>query len=58
MPGNHIPIVDENLLLRDKPDYILILPWNLKDEIIQQLDYTRSWGCRFVSAIPELNVLA
>jgi hypothetical protein len=56
MPGNHIPIVGEQTLKDDQPEYVLILPWNLKEEIIQQLTYVRDWGGRFVSAIPSLSI--
>lgn len=57
MPGSHIPIVGEERLKHDHPDYVLILPWNLKDEIVNQLSYVRDWGGRFVSAIPGLTVM-
>lgn len=57
MPGNHLPIVGEEQLQMDHPDYILILPWNLKHEIMDQLSYVRTWGGKFVSAIPELHVM-
>jgi SAM-dependent methyltransferase len=56
LPGSRIPIVDEGTLSEVKPDYIVILPWNLKDEITAQLHYARSWGTRYVTAIPELNI--
>lgn len=56
MPGSHIPIVDESRLLASKPDYIVILPWNLKDEIISQLDYMKEFGTIFVTAIPKLLI--
>ena len=57
MPGNLIPIVGEERLRVDHPDYVLILPWNLKHEIINQLSYVREWGGQFVSAIPDLKVV-
>lgn len=57
MPGSRIPIVEESHLLADRPDYILILPWNLKDEIVVQLAAVREWGGQFVVAIPRLTVL-
>ena len=57
MPGSHIPIVGEERLRQDHPDYVLILPWNLREEIISQLSYVRDWGGRFVSAIPGLTVM-
>lgn len=56
-PGSHIPIISPDELGRRKPDYILILPWNLKEEICRQLDYCRSWGGKFVVPIPSLKVL-
>jgi len=56
MPGSRIPIVDEGYLRNTKPDYVVILPWNLKIEIMKQLDYVKSWGGRFVTAVPELEV--
>jgi SAM-dependent methyltransferase len=55
-PGTHIPIHSPERLAETRPDYILILPWNLKDEIIAQLGYTREWGARFVVPIPEVTV--
>lgn len=57
MPGSRIPIVAEQHLLDDRPDYVLLLPWNLRDELIQQLDAVRQWGGRFVVAIPGLEIL-
>ena len=55
MPGSRIPIVDETTLKQDKPDRIVILPWNIKDEVSEQLEYARRWDTKFVVAIPELN---
>ena len=57
LPGSHIPICDEAALKKLKPDYIVIFPWNLKTEIMQQLLYISEWGARFVTAVPELKVL-
>jgi SAM-dependent methyltransferase len=56
LPGSRIPIVGEQRLREERPDYIVILPWNLRDEIMTQLDYIRAWGGRFVTAVPELRV--
>lgn len=56
MPGSRIPIVTEQHLKQHKPDLILILPWNLRDEIVEQLSYAREWDARFVTAVPELVV--
>lgn len=55
LPGSRIPVVSPEDMLALRPDYILILPWNLKDEIIRQLKEIRSWGGSFVTAIPELS---
>jgi SAM-dependent methyltransferase len=57
MPGSRIPIVTEQRIRDERPDLIVILPWNLKDEVIAQLDYARQWGAQFVIAIPELRIL-
>lgn len=58
LPGTHIPIHAPEKLAEVKPDYVLILPWNLKDEIIQQAGFIRDWGGRFVVPIPQVQVLA
>jgi SAM-dependent methyltransferase len=52
LPGSHIPIVPDTEILKQKPGYILIIPWNIRDEIIEQLAFTMEWGARFVTAIP------
>jgi SAM-dependent methyltransferase len=57
MPGSRIPIVDEQRLRHEKPDYVLILPWNLKSEVMSQLAYIREWGGKFVCAVPRLEIL-
>ncbi len=57
LPGTHIPIREPEALEQARPDFILILPWNLTDEIVDQLAYTREWGARFVVPIPEVKVL-
>lgn len=56
MPGSRIPIVDEDVLRQTRPDFIVILPWNLKTEIMGQLDYAREWGAKFVTAVPTLEI--
>jgi SAM-dependent methyltransferase len=56
MPGSRVPIVDEERIRAERPDYVLILPWNLRDEVMNQLSYIRDWGGRFVTAIPGLRV--
>jgi hypothetical protein len=57
LPGTHIPIYAPEKLAETKPDYILVLPWNLRDEISEQLEYVRSWGGRLVFPIPALEML-
>ncbi len=57
LPGSHIPIESPDVLRDDRPDVVLILPWNLKDEIIEQLGYIREWGGRFAVRAPELELL-
>jgi len=56
LPGSHIPVVAEEMIKLNKPDYILILPWNLKDEIINQLNYANGWGAKFAIPIPLLEI--
>ena len=58
MPGSRIPIVAEERLRSERPDYIVILPWNLRDEVMQQLAYVRAWGGRFVTAVPRAEARA
>lgn len=57
LPGTHIPIHSPDRIVEVKPDYVLILPWNFRDEIVRQLSYIRSWGGQFVIPIPEVTVL-
>lgn len=56
LPGTHIPIFHPDRIRETKPDYVIILPWNLKDEITQQLQYIREWGGRFVVPIPKVSI--
>ncbi len=56
LPGSHIPVVSKEKIEEYKPDYVIILPWNLKKEISGQLDYIREWGGKFVIFIPELTI--
>jgi hypothetical protein len=58
LPGTHIPIYAPDHIKATRPDYLLILPWNLVDEITEQMGYIRSWGGKFVVPIPEVRVLA
>ncbi len=55
-PGSRIPIVEEGRLRSVKPDYVVILPWNLKAEVMQQLEYINVWGGHFVTAVPHLEI--
>ncbi len=57
LPGSRIPIHAPEHIDETRPDYVLVLPWNLKDEITEQMAHVRDWGGRFVVAIPELAVL-
>ena len=57
LPGTHIPIFPVEKIRETQPDYVFILPWNLKDEIREQLGYIREWGGRFVVPIPEVEIL-
>jgi SAM-dependent methyltransferase len=56
-PGARIPILDPSVISETKPDFILILPWNLKQEIVESMAHVREWGCRFVVPIPTVRVL-
>ena len=56
LPGSHIPIYHPDRFRQTKPDYVVILPWNLKDEVMEQLQYIREWGGRFVVPIPKVTV--
>ena len=58
LPGTHIPIYAPEHLAKTKPDYVLVLPWNLRDEISRQLSYVGSWGGKLVFPIPELEVVS
>ena len=56
LPGSHIPIYHPDRIRETKPDYVVILPWNLKDEIIDQLHFIREWGGQFVVPIPKVTI--
>jgi len=56
LPGTHIPIESPDKIKETKPDYLLILPWNLREEIMQQMNFIREWGGQFVVPIPEATV--
>ncbi len=57
LPGSRLPILHPDAIAQTKPDYLLILPWNLREEIVEQMSFIREWGCRFVVPIPEVEVL-
>jgi SAM-dependent methyltransferase len=57
LPGVRVPILAPDMIKQTKPDYVLILPWNIKDEVMQQMAFIREWGGRFVVPIPEVKVL-
>ena len=57
LPGSHIPVFKEDIIKKERPDFILILPWNLKDEITNQLNYIKEWGGKFVVAVPGLQII-
>ena len=57
LPGSHIEVKSPDEIKKTKPNYILITPWNIKDEIIKQLEYTKEWGCKFIVAIPEAKII-
>jgi SAM-dependent methyltransferase len=56
-PGSHLPVLDPEHVRDDRPDYLLLLAWNLRDEITQQMAHVRDWGCRFVVPVPQLEVV-
>lgn len=57
LPGTHLPIFDPSHVRETRPDYLVVLPWNLRDEIIEEMSYIREWGGKFVIPIPELVVV-
>jgi ubiquinone/menaquinone biosynthesis C-methylase UbiE len=57
LPGTHIPIYNPSHIKKNKPDYVLILAWNLKKEIMEQMDFIRDWGGKFVTPIPNVRVI-
>ena len=57
LPGSHIPVENEEFFKAEMPDYVLILPWNIKNELIKQLSYIGGWSGKFITAIPYLEIL-
>jgi hypothetical protein len=58
LPGTHIPVYPPEHIKQTRPDYVLILPWNFKDEIMEQMSCIREWGGQFLVSIPEVRVYA
>jgi len=56
LPGSHIPIYSEQKIRDEKPDFVIIMPWNIRDEIEHQLSYIRQWGGKFLTVIPEQEI--
>ena len=57
LPGSHIKVVNENVLKENKPDYVVIFPWNLQEEVMKQLHYIKEWGGKFVIPIPHVHIV-
>ncbi|MFL5911492.1 MAG: methyltransferase domain-containing protein [Gaiellaceae bacterium] len=58
LPGSHLPVLDPEHVREDRPDYLLLLAWNLRDEIVEQMAHVREWGGQFVVPVPSLQVIA
>ena len=56
LPGSHIPVVNEDHLKKEKPDFVIIFPWNIKEEVMKQLSYVEEWNGQFVIPIPEVHL--
>jgi hypothetical protein len=57
LPGSHLPILEPDQVRRDRSDYLVVLPWNLRDEIMAQMADVREWGCRFIVPVPRLEII-
>ena len=57
LPASHIPVIDEGEIIKARPDYVVILPWNIKDEVTEQLSYVKEWDCKFIVAVPKLEII-
>ncbi len=57
LPGSHIPVVKEDEIKKQKPDYVIVFPWNIKEEIKSQLSYIKEWNGKFVTAIPKIEIV-
>ena len=58
LPGSHIPVVNEGEIKKYKPDYVMILPWNIKEEIMEQMVYIKEWGGKFVVPVPYVKLIS
>lgn len=56
LPGSRIPVHAPDAIGRNRPDYVVILPWNIRDEIVDELKHAREWGCKFITAVPSVKV--
>jgi hypothetical protein len=56
LPGTHIPVFAPDKIKQTKPDYVVILPWNIKEEVMEQMSFVKEWGGKFVSLIPNIEV--
>jgi hypothetical protein len=56
LPGTHIPVIEPQKVFETQPDYLLILPWNLREEVMEQMSCVRAWGGKFIVPIPHLEV--
>ncbi|MCP4673154.1 MAG: class I SAM-dependent methyltransferase [Desulfobacula sp.] len=56
LPGSHIPVVSEQKIKEEKPDYVILFPWNIQEELVTQLGYVRNWNGKFVTVIPALEI--
>jgi SAM-dependent methyltransferase len=57
LPGSRIPIYHPDRVRHERPDYLIILPWNIREEVIEQMSYVRDWGCRFVVPVPHIEII-
>jgi len=57
LPASHIPVINEDYLKTEKPDFVIILPWNLTEEIVTQLSYIKSWDAQFLTVIPKIKLI-
>ena len=57
LPGSHIPVFSPDKIRAEKPDYVLILPWNIRDEVMSQMSYIKSWGAKFVIPLPHVEII-